>query len=364
MAGWITKRDDRPKPWLARFTPRGGGRTVSKAFELKREAAAWLVEQRSLYNAGEYVEAARGAVTFGDYAKAWRKRRDVKDSTRAFYKSLTDNQLDVFDDRPLDALTDDDIEDHLVGLRDDYSPRTVRGAATVLSAVLEDAVDRRVLTRSPMPSQRRLAKVLPASPKPRNPNTRFLTREEVDRLAEAIEPTYRAMVLVGAFGGLRWGEAAALSPVDIDFPNRLLRVHHNLAQPDRGTPYRDPSMKTDSSKRTIALGGLADVLEAHVAEYATNDWLFHDSKGGPLRDSNWRRRVWLPAAEKAGLTPPPLRFHDLRHTCAAWLIGQGESVLVLQTRLGHSTPSTTLNIYGALLPGVDEAAADKLTAGL
>jgi integrase len=225
-------------------------------------------------------------------------------------------------------------------------------------------VDRQHQNRHPETFELSKTRVLPKAPPQSNPKTRYLTRKEFDKLADNIDPAYRAMAFVGAFGGLRWGETAALRPEDVDLERRQLAVHATLAQPVGGIPYRDLDMKTDASRRTIALGELVGVLKAHVEEYASADWLFPTSGGGPLRADNWIRSVWKPATTSAGLTPPPLRFHDLRHTCAAWLIERGESVLVIQKRLGHSKPSTTLNSYGHLFPGVDEAAADKLTAGI
>jgi hypothetical protein len=59
---------------------------------------------------------------------------------------------------------------------------------------------------------------------------------------------------------------------------------------------------------------------------------------------------------------PPLRFHDLRHSHAAMLIASGEHPKVFQSRLGHTSIATTLNTYGHLIEGLDEAAADRLDA--
>lgn len=55
-----------------------------------------------------------------------------------------------------------------------------------------------------------------------------------------------------------------------------------------------------------------------------------------------------------------LRFHDLRHTHAALLIAQGEHPKTIQSRLGHASISTTLDVYGHLFEGLDEAAAGRL----
>jgi len=172
-----------------------------------------------------------------------------------------------------------------------YASSTVRGAANIVTTVFDDAVDRGKLARSPMPSKPRLARVLPKAPAQSNPKTRYLTRQEFERLANKIVPAYRAMSYVGAFGGLRWGETAALRPEDVDIEKRQLAVHATLAQPVGGIPYRDLDVKTDASRRTIALGEVADVLAEHIKTHASSDWLFPALSGGPLRADNWTRRV-------------------------------------------------------------------------
>jgi len=80
--------------------------------------------------------------------------------------------------------------------------------------------------------------------------------------------------------------------------------------------------------------------------------------GEPLRRTNFRRRVWLPAVNAT--VGEPMRFHDLRHTQASWLIAQGEHAKVIQARFGHASIRTTLDIYGHLFDGLDQAAADRL----
>jgi integrase len=59
---------------------------------------------------------------------------------------------------------------------------------------------------------------------------------------------------------------------------------------------------------------------------------------------------------------PSLRFHDLRHTCAALLIAQGAHPKEIQERLGHSTIQLTFDRYGHLLPTLDERLRDGLDA--
>jgi hypothetical protein len=65
--------------------------------------------------------------------------------------------------------------------------------------------------------------------------------------------------------------------------------------------------------------------------------------------SNFRRRVWWPGLERAGL-PHELRIHDLRHTCATMLISRGVHPKAIQHHLGHANIDITMNRYGHLLP--------------
>jgi integrase len=65
------------------------------------------------------------------------------------------------------------------------------------------------------------------------------------------------------------------------------------------------------------------------------------------------------AVKDAGL-PDTLRFHDLRHTCAAILIAQGWAAKQIQDRLGHASIRTTLDRYGHLFEGHDAALLDRL----
>jgi integrase len=113
--------------------------------------------------------------------------------------------------------------------------------------------------------------------------------------------------------------------------------------------------------RTIPLPGfLIDKLARHMKAIPDDPGalVFTTEQGQPLRGSNWRFRVWLPALKRAGIKP--LRIHDLRHTCASLLIAQGHSPNSIQAHPGHSSITVTLDIYGHLYPEERE----KIAAGL
>jgi integrase len=87
--------------------------------------------------------------------------------------------------------------------------------------------------------------------------------------------------------------------------------------------------------------------------------VFSAPEGGSLRPANFRKRVFGPAVEEAGLAER-FRIHDLRHTCAALFIAQGAHAKEIADRLGHSSPVVTMTVYAHILPSLDE----RLTTGL
>ena len=86
--------------------------------------------------------------------------------------------------------------------------------------------------------------------------------------------------------------------------------------------------------------------------------VFPNKAGNPINHNNLIQRHFYPSLEKAGL--PRIRFHDIRHTYASLLIEQGENIKYIQSQLGHSSPSVTLNVYAHLMKPANQEAASKL----
>ena len=80
--------------------------------------------------------------------------------------------------------------------------------------------------------------------------------------------------------------------------------------------------------------------------------------GTLINPSNLRSRSLKPLLKRARLRP--MRFHDLRHTCATLLLSKDVSPKVVSEMLGHASVSITLDIYSHLLPDMQEKAAKAL----
>ena len=69
-------------------------------------------------------------------------------------------------------------------------------------------------------------------------------------------------------------------------------------------------------------------------------------------------RVYLPALDEAGIAK--IKFHALRHTTASLMVEQGENIKYIQSQLGHSSPTVTLNVYAHLMKPINQEAACRL----
>jgi integrase len=191
--------------------------------------------------------------------------------------------------------------------------------------------------------------------------TLFLNAQEVERLADAVPASYRALVNVLAYGGLRWGEGAALRRKWVNLDAARITVAESLSDVNGYLEFGDT--KTNRTRNVALPTFLVEELRTHLARVveAPDALIFTAPKGGPLRLANFRRRVWWPSLERAGL-PHTLRIHDLRHTCATTLIGRGVHPKAIQHHLGHASIDITMDRYGHLLPDQFNEVAAQLDA--
>lgn len=234
------------------------------------------------------------------------------------------------------------------------SPSRIRQAYQLLSAILKAAVESGYLVRSPCIGVSLL--------KAERREMRFLSAGEVDRLAEAVAEPYDLLIYLLAYGGLRWGEAAALRRGRCHLHRSRIEAAESLAEVG-GRLHFGPT-KTYQRRTVVLPGFLRDGLAAHLARRVPpgpGALVFSAPDGGPLRHANFRKRIWLPALEEAGL-PPNVRIHDLRHTCAALLIAGGAHPKAIQAHLGHASIQVTLDRYGHLFPDQMDRPAEKLEA--
>lgn len=245
------------------------------------------------------------------------------------------------------------------------SARTVQHAHVLLKQVLRQAVADGLIPRSPAEAVR--------PPRATKKDIRPLTPSEVRRmLREVREDRYEALYVVAVTTGLRQGELLGLGWDDIDLDGSVLQVRHTLQAPGfpKGAPATLTAPKTPRSRRSVRLTALAvDALRQHRERQdaertaAGDTWedrglVFPNIHGGPMDYTNLVARSFKPLLKKAGL--PPIRFHDLRHTCATLLLSKGVHPKVVADVLGHASVTITLDTYSHVMPGLGDAAAGAM----
>lgn len=337
--------------WQARYYD-PSGRQRAQAFARKSDAKAFLATVATDKRRGEWVDPRLGLATFGDFAEDWFSTTvHLKPSTRASYEMLLRRYvLPYFAAHPLSRLERVQVQAWVAELNaQGLGAGTVRNAYRVLARVLAEAERSRLIPRNP-------AADIPL-PVSRRDEMRFLSPEEVDRLAEAIEPSHRALILAAAYTGLRWGELAALKVGRLDLLRGAVEVREALSEV---SGHIETVATKTGEHRTVPLPGfLCEVLAAHIATYP-GEYVFTSSEGGPLRKS-FGRRYFKPALRRAGLDEAT-RFHDLRHSAASIAIGMGANVKQVQQMLGHSSATVTLDTYSHIFPALSEQLKEGLDA--
>jgi integrase len=164
--------------------------------------------------------------------------------------------------------------------------------------------------------------------------------------------------------GSQVGHDPALRWSDVDLDTGRVTVRHTLQRGVRS--LADP--KTDSSKRTLPLGSVAATLRAHRTRQLEErlvagrrwkdlDFVFATPLGEPV-DTSTVNRAFQAALRRTGL--PRQRFHDLRHRCATLRLEAGEELVVVSRILGHSTLSTTADVYAHVTPAMLDRSAERM----
>ncbi len=185
-----------------------------------------------------------------------------------------------------------------------------------------------------------------------------------------------ALYVLAVTTGMRQGEILGLRWRDVDVDQGMVQVRGSM-QALKGVGLHIAEPKTAGSRRHVMLSQRPiEALRRHrVAQAAErlragagwedNDLVFANEVGRPIAAGNLLRRSFEPLLKSAGL--PRIRFHDLRHTSATLLLGQGVHPKIVSEMLGHSKITTTLDLYSHVTPTMQREAVRAfdaiLTAG-
>lgn len=351
-----------------------GGRkvTLESGFRTKTEAKDAMVRLRADQLRGDALVPRGGRLTLGEWLDVWQPAWEagLKPSSAVSEPARIRNHI-----RPglgrhqLDDITPTVVQAFVSRLSLKLAPKTVRNVHGLLHKIMEAAIHARLIRANPAAHTilpRRIRREM-----------RFLTEPEIGRLLANTPEHWRPLVLLLVTTGLRWGEAVGLRVGDVDvLGGRLtvLQALHELAG-SASIVFTEP--KSEMSRRTVTFDKKTAGALAGLVHGPRCDLVFTTPTGKPVRIRNFRRSTrkhadgsprlmgWSKWTDAAGLAG--LRIHDLRHTHAAMLISANVPLTGVQRRLGHSSIAVTSDLYGHLLPAVDEgilAAIETALAGV
>ena len=331
--------------WQARYPgPDGVDRAAPETFARKSDAERFLSLAEAQIVSRSWRDPEAGRVPLADYAELWIDQRGLRPRTVELYRWLLRRYITP----RLGTVHLVDLDTAMVRawrtalLESGVSATMTAKAYRLLRAVLMTAAeDDEIIARNPCRIR--------GADREHSAERSVLSPAQVFALAERMPARLAPLVLVAAFGSLRWGEVTALRRSDVDTAAGTVRVQVAYVELRDGSMVLGPP-KSKAGVRTVSLpAGVVQLLAEHVAAYvgeAGDALVFTGPQGRALRRSNFNGLVgWKAAVAAIGV--PGLTFHDLRHTGATLAAQTGASLRDLMQRIGHDSTAAAVRYQHA-----------------
>lgn len=231
--------------------------------------------------------------------------------------------------------------------------KTINNVLIFLQSVFSYGIELNLLSENPIQRFKKLPRT--------KHKVQFLTDYEIpifEQIAKELTPYYYPLFYTAIHTGMRRGELLALEWSDIDFKSRTISVNKTLYKGNTTAP------KTLTSNRLVDMSDdLAHVLYEHKREqkvlYKT---VFNMPDGRYIHPYNMSERYYKAVLRELSAQLPyenkvsTLRFHDLRHTFATYLLSNGVDVKYVQEQMGHASAKVTFDIYNHVMPSTKNKA--------
>lgn len=329
----------------------------------KRKAEAALNRLLEEYEKEEEIREnhSEADILLADYLHKWLKmvKPTIAVSTYQSYCNMINARLDKYFRKlgvTLGSVTATQIQDfYQVILDEGYTTNTVIHYHAVLRKAQQSAVKKEVIPRNPADSVDK--------PKKNHYQAAHYSEEEMLELFKVIEgDPLELPIKIAAYYGLRRSEVLGLKWEAVNFKEKTLAINHKIIEAKvdgKFVPVGEDVLKTKSSIRTLPLlPVIEELLNKEKEKQEFMQKIFKDSycqdyleyvcvdQTGRLLRPNFVTEHFAYLIRKFGLKK--IRFHDLRHTCASLLLANGVPMKQIRVWLGHSTFSTTADIYAHL----------------
>lgn len=346
-----------------------GNEAKDKALELK----AFLDANGNTYKLAAQAKIRKDstAPTVADVVKRHIDLlRKPQPGTIAKYRRMAASHIDESDlgRTPVDKVTKAAVIEWLDGLTvrqganqtagQPLSRKTKQNVHALLSAAFVTAMDAGSMARNP-------AKGVAEADLNEAREPVYLSPEDLALIGERIDPHYALFIRFLSGTGLRYSEATALRRRDITIRDGRAAVRVTRAWKSVGKGEEIGPPKTRKARRTVTCNAaLSADLAEHLKSLGLDDFVFQRPDGDYIRNSRFHKEIWQPLmtqlVDGGDLDRKPW-IHEIRHAHTTHLLDAGVPVHVVQARLGHEDPQTTLRVYARLAKASDAAAADALS---
>ena len=291
---------------------------------------------------------------FSDVAKNWikHKKNNLRHSTWSVYEGHTKNHFSPLDNLKINRITTAKVEEFIAEKQNaGMHILTLRKILVSLGQIMQYAVRHRYIDYNPV----REAEKPRGQGKMKSTDKKIaiLNPEQISSFLKSVsDQKYHTLFMLAIMTGARQGEILGLKWHDVDWINNQIRIRRTFNN------QRFFDVKTKGSHRNIDIGPnmMTALKKWKLACPPTKlNLVFPNKAGNPINHNNLVNRNFNPALKKAEL--PKMRFHDLRHTKASIMIEQGENLKYIQSQMGHSSPTVTLNVYAHLMKPSNQEAA-------
>ncbi|OBI81842.1 tyrosine-type recombinase/integrase [Mycolicibacterium elephantis] len=352
--GYVVQLPNKSKRFEASYIgPDKKRHYAPQTFTVKTTAEGWLANERAFLErtimTGETWTSPKQraatqqaqSITLEDFAKTWIEQRNIKPRTRLEYESLSEHEiLPELGPIALRSLTSEVIRGWHAGLPAD-TPRRNSAAYGLLHAILKTALEDELIDRNPCQIKRAMS-----SNRKREPV--ILEVSEIAALADAIGERWRALVLLSAWCGLRWGEVAELRRSD--FGPGCETVTVSRAVNHRSGTCTIDTTKSDKARLVVIPPHIRADIKAHLDTHTkagADAPLFVPVRGGCHLDNKTFADSYLKPALKS-IGRESATHHHLRHFAGTMTARVGGSISETMARLGHSTSRASLMYQAAV----------------
>jgi len=306
-------------------------------------------------------------ILFTAYLREWLEgyKNSIDPVTYHTYRLIIHNQvMPFFEPKKLKLkdVTPLHIQQYINFKLEKMSPNTIRKHMWNISKCMDSAVRQNIIIFNPV-------KRVDMPKMVKYTGAKYYDEKQIGKLLDVAKgDPLESIIIVAVFYGLRRSEVCGLKWNALDFDNNTLTIQHTYVQIGSEMHKKD-STKTSSSHRTmpmpVAIKNIFVKLKKEQAkykllqphDYVDEGYVFTRADGNIITPNYVTKHFkWLLKQNDL----PEIRFHDLRHSSASYLLSLGFGMKEIQSWLGHENIGVTMDIYAHLDVSAKKNMADTL----